>query len=98
MNLTAFAQQPTDPPQASTDATKLESKAVPDMQNFSIEKLYMTRQIGGSTWSPDGEQVGFITNISGRNNLWVVPASGGWPKQLTISDQRQAAPVWSPDG
>ena len=58
----------------------------------------MTRQIGGSTWSPDGKQVAFISNISGRNNLWLVPATGGWPTQLTISDQRQSQPVWAPDG
>ena len=85
-------------PQAITDATKLESRTVPDMQAFSIEKLYMTRVIGGSTWSPDGKQVAFISNISGRNNLWLVPSTGGWPTQLTISDQRQNGPVWSPDG
>ena len=40
----------------------------------------------------------FVTNISGRNNIWIVPANGGWPTQLTISDQRQKEPVWSPDG
>ena len=91
MTLTAFAQQPLAAPQAVTDPTKLESKNVADMQNFSIEKLYMTRQIGGTTWSPDGKQVAFISNISGRNNLWMVPATGGWPTQLTISDQRQVA-------
>ncbi len=100
--LAALAQQPLASagaaPQAITDPTKLESKTVADMQSFSIEKLYMTRAIGGSTWSPDGKQVAFIANISGRNNLWLVPATGGWPTQLTISDQRQAQPVWSPDG
>jgi len=95
---TAVAGDPGVPPQAITDPAKLESKTVADMQPFSIEKLYMTRQIGGSTWSPDGKQVAFISNISGRNNLWLVPASGGWPTQLTISDQRQSQPVWSPDG
>ena len=58
----------------------------------------MTRLIGGSTWSPDGKHVAFISNISGRNNLWIVPSTGGWPTQLTISDQRQSQPVWSPDG
>jgi dipeptidyl aminopeptidase/acylaminoacyl peptidase len=42
--------------------------------------------------------VAFISNISGRNNVWTVPSSGGWPTQLTISDQRQASPAWSPDG
>jgi Tol biopolymer transport system component len=36
--------------------------------------------------------------MSGRNNLWIVPADGGWPVQLTVSDQRQTAPAWSPDG
>ena len=85
-------------PPVITDPTKLESKTVTDMQAFSIEKLYMTRAIGGSTWSPDGKQVAFISNISGRNNLWLVPSEGGWPTQLTISNQRQGQPVWSPDG
>jgi dipeptidyl aminopeptidase/acylaminoacyl peptidase len=98
MTVTAPAQQPFAAPQAITDPSKLESKTVADMQNFSIEKLYMTRQIGDSTWSPDGRQIAFISNISGRSNLWLVPATGGWPTQLTISDQRQTQPVWSPDG
>ena len=98
MTVTAFAQQPLAPPPTITDPTKLESKNVADMQTFSIAQLYMTRQIGDSTWSPDGKQVAFISNISGRSNLWLVPATGGWPTQLTISDQRQASPVWAPDG
>lgn len=67
-------------------------------QSLSLERLYMTRAIGGTAWSPDGKTIAFISNISGRNNLWLVPADGGWPMQLTISDQRQSAPAWSPDG
>ena len=98
MTQQAVAQPMLSPPQAITDPTKLESKNVADMQTFSIEKLYMTRAIGESTWSPDGKQIAFISNISGRNNLWLVPATGGWPTQLTISDQRQTQPAWSPDG
>lgn len=81
-----------------TDPTQLQTTPVTDLQNFTIEKLYMTRAVGGSTWSPDGKQVAFISNISGRNNVWVVPSEGGWPTQLTISDQRQSSPRWSPDG
>lgn len=67
-------------------------------QSLSLERLYMTRAIGGTAWSPDGNTIAFVSNISGRNNLWLVPADGGWPMQLTISDQRQGAPAWSPDG
>src|SRR5215813_1770744 len=74
---------------AITDPMQIKSKSLGhDVQPLSIEKLYMTRAIGGTTWSPDGKQVAFVTNISGRNNLWMVPAEGGWPMQ----------PAWSPDG
>src|SRR5215469_1421871 len=86
-------------PQAVTDPKQISSK--PDAQvekNLTIEKLYMTRAVGGTTWSPDGKMVAFISNMSGRNNLWLVSAEGGWPTQLTISNQRQAHPTWSPDG
>jgi len=87
-------------PQAVTDPAKISSKpnAQVDPRSLTIEKLYMTRQIGRPTWSPDGTSVAFISNMSGRNNLWLVPADGGWPVQLTVSDQRQSSPAWSPDG
>ena len=58
----------------------------------------MTRQVGDTAWSPDGKSIVFVSNITGRNNLWLVPAEGGWPTQLTVSDQRQTHPTWSPDG
>ena len=86
-------------PQAITDPKQIASK--PDARvekNLTIEKLYMTRQIGGATWSPDGKTVAFISNLSGQDNLWLVPTEGGWPLQLTVSNQRQMNPTWSPDG
>jgi len=89
-------------PQAITDPKQITSK--PDAQveqneeSLSLERLYMTRAIGHTAWSPDGKTIVFVSNISGRNNLWLVPAEGGWPVQLTVSDQRQTAPAWSPDG
>ena len=86
-------------PQAVSDPKQISSKPNAQVEkSLSIEKLYMTRAIGGTAWSPDGKTIAFISNISGRSNLWLVPAEGGWPVQLTISDQRQAAPAWSPDG
>jgi len=98
--MTSIAQPQTLPaPQAVTDPKQIASKSNAQVErNLSIENLYMTRQVGGATWSPDGKTVAFISNLSGRNNLWLVPAEGGWPTQLTISDQRQISPTWSPDG
>src|SRR5262245_24197153 len=83
---------------AVTDPAQITSKSKFDIQPFTVDKLYMTRNVGESAWSPDDKQVAFISNISGRNNLWIVPAEGGWPTQLTVSNQRQATPAWSPKG
>ena len=98
--MTVLAQASSLPaPQVITDPKQITSK--PDARvekTLTIEKLYMTRSVGDSTWSPDGKTVAFICNLSGRNNLWLVPSEGGWPMQLTVSDQRQSSPAWSPDG
>ena len=87
-------------PQAVTDPKQIKStpNAQVEPKSLTIEKLYMTRQVGRPTWSPDGKSIAFISNMSGRNNIWTVAADGGWPVQLTISDQRQSSPAWSPDG
>lgn len=63
-----------------------------------ISELYYTRSVSGPCWSPDGRNVVFTTNLTGRMNLWKVAASGGWPIQLSESDDRQLGAVWSPDG
>ena len=98
MSTLTLAQTLPTPP-AITDPKQIASKPNAQVEkNLSIEKLYMTRQVGRSDWSPDGKQIVFVSNISGRNNLWLVPAEGGWPIQLTVSDQRQTAPAWSPGG
>jgi dipeptidyl aminopeptidase/acylaminoacyl peptidase len=99
---TMVSPQTLPTPQAVTDPKEVKStpnaQVEQNEQSLSLERLYMTRAIGGTAWSPDGKTIAFISNISGRNNLWLVPAAGGWPMQLTISDQRQSAPAWSPDG
>src|SRR6202162_2775152 len=95
-----LAGQTLPAPQAITDPKQVASNpnAQVEPRSLTIEKLYMTRQVGPPTWSPDGKSIAFVSNMSGRNNLWLVPAEGGWPVQLTVSDQRQSSPAWSPDG
>ena len=34
-----------------------------------IEELVYTRSTGGPAWSPDGREIVFTTNLTGRNNL-----------------------------
>jgi len=97
MSTITLAQQLATP-KFITNPAEIQSVPKADVQKFTVEKLFMTRSIGGMAWSPDGKTVAFVSNISGRLNLWTVPAQGGWPTQLTVSDQRQARPAWSPDG
>ena len=90
------------PPKSITDPKQITAKPDADVEqgeeSLSLQRLYMTRQVGDTAWSPDGKTILFVSNISGRNNLWLVSADGGWPTQLTVSDQRQTHPTWSPDG
>jgi len=83
---------------ALTAPKSVMSVANPNARPVTIEDLYYTRSVGGPSWSPDGREVVFTTNLTGRMNLWKVAASGGWPIQLRQSDDRQFGAVWSPDG
>src|SRR5947209_7395427 len=83
---------------AITDPVQITSKPNPLIQPFTIEKLYMSRAIAYSSWSPDDKQIAFVTTISGRYNVWLVPAQSGWPVQLTVSNDRQINIAWSPKG
>src|SRR5215472_16896943 len=65
---------------------------------LSIDDLYFTRSVFDGSWSPDGKEIAFTTDLAGRQNLWKVNAAGGWPLQLVQSNQRQYAAAWSPDG
>ena len=81
-----------------TDPRTLTSDSSPTARPIPIDDLYFTRSLGGAAWSPDGKDILFTTNIASRMNLWRVSASGGWPIQLSQSDERQFSGTWSPDG
>ena len=81
-----------------TDPRSLTSESSPAARPIPIDDLYFTRSLGGASWSPDGKEILLTTDISGRMNLWKVSAGGGWPLQLSQSDERQFNGAWSPDG
>jgi dipeptidyl aminopeptidase/acylaminoacyl peptidase len=89
---TSPSERPITDPKSIVSASNASGGAVP------IEDLYYTRSVSGPSWSPSGREIAFTTNLTGRGNLWKVSSSGGWPIQLSQSDDRQSDPVWSPDG
>ena len=81
-----------------TDPKSVVSSSNSAARPAPIDDLYYTKSVFGAAWSPDGKQIVFTSDIAGRFNLWKVSASGGWPIQLTQSDERQYNAAWSPDG
>ncbi len=81
-----------------TDAKTIVSASNPNARPIPIDDLYFTRSVSSASWSPNGKEIVFTTDISGRSNLWKVNADGGWPIQLAQSDERQYGGTWSPDG
>ena len=61
---------------------------------------------GGPVWSPDGTMIAFTANRQDDeeyssysvSDIFVVPAAGGEPRNVTPQPGIATAPAWSPDG
>jgi Tol biopolymer transport system component len=50
-------------------------------------------------FSPDGERIVFVSDRSGADNVWLMPAAGGEATQLSKGiGSRFLSPEWTPDG
>ncbi|MEO8724693.1 MAG: S9 family peptidase [Acidobacteriaceae bacterium] len=85
------------------DRTATNPKSIVSQQNakaapVSVEDLYYTNRIGTAAWSPDGGEIAYISNASGRLNLWVMKADGSGAQQIVKSNDHNDEPLWTPDG
>src|SRR5205823_11986023 len=53
---------------------------------------------GRPRFSPDGKNLAFISDRSGKPQAWLISLSGGEPRQLTDLPAGVSAADWSPDG
>ena len=86
------------PQRALTDPASITSSAATESRPVAVADLFYVRSGADAVWTRDGTSILFSTNLTGRFNLWSMPASGGFPLQLTQSDDRQAGLTTSPDG
>ena len=94
----AFITSPTGKP----DDGNLEDIGVVPAEGGALRKLGV---IGGAfAWSPDGRWIALAASTNRtayveKTDLWVAPAAGGSPRNLTASfDEDADTPCWSPDG
>src|SRR5687768_3577832 len=48
-------------------------------------------------WSADGKHIAFISDKSGRDEVWISDPEGRTPKKITDLDNEKGALVWTPD-
>ncbi|HYE14445.1 MAG TPA: hypothetical protein VD968_08405, partial [Pyrinomonadaceae bacterium] len=71
---------------------------------FTVQEILKLKRVGDPQLSPDGKWVAYTVAVPdvaanrSRTQIYVVPVSGGEPKQLTTGDSSSTAPRWSPDG
>ena len=64
-----------------------------------IARFLNVRSARGSSLSPDGRFLSYITSTSGHPQLWVVGTQGGVaPQQLTFGESSITFQEWSPEG
>ncbi|MCA1597789.1 MAG: S9 family peptidase, partial [Chloroflexi bacterium] len=66
-------------------------------QTFSVARFLNARAAQLPRFSPDGRAGAFVTDITGIQQLWQVPVDGGWPEQLTFSDDRVMLGLYAHD-
>ncbi len=96
LSTAAFASGPAD--RTVTNPTSINSVTQAASGPLKVMDVLETVRLSGATWSPDGKQIGYISNASGRVNLWIMNADGTAARQLLKSDDRQAEPVFTKDG
>lgn len=61
-----------------------------------IARYLLASGPGNANLSPDGKTIAFSWDVTGQPELWVMPASGGVPRQITYQTGVRA-PIWTPD-
>jgi Tol biopolymer transport system component len=70
-----------------------------DLEDPDAEPVSLLSSINGSAdtapaWSPDGRSIAFRSHRSAADQVWVVDADGGEPRQLTTAWRAVGSPAW----
>jgi TolB protein len=95
----------------SPDGSQIAGTARLDTGSNEFEEVFVAPASGGDirlvtsiqapnvenvSWSPDGQQFVFASNVDGDYDLYLVQVIGGNPSALTNNDAEDRNPAWSP--
>src|ERR671914_3107249 len=64
---------------------------------YAFARYLKIRGAWGASWSPDGQRVAFLTEITGVPQVWEVSGEApSWPEQLTFYEERISGALYSP--
>src|SRR6478609_6018716 len=93
------------PPKAITDPKQITAKPDADVEqgeeSLSLQRLYMTRQVGDTAWSPDGKWIAYQSDYDGDEQwdiFFVSPKTGQVVNVTKTREISEESPTWSPDG
>ena len=64
----------------------------------SIASLAQVGRCWSPSFAPDGDELAFISDLTGKPQVWRMPAGGGFPSAVTAFDEQVSLVIWSPDG
>jgi dipeptidyl aminopeptidase/acylaminoacyl peptidase len=74
------------------------SAARPGVAIYPVEQFVHIRQHSAIGFAPGGRWVAYRSDVTGRSQIWKVPAGGGWPEQITFGDTPVGGAAWARDG
>ena len=72
--------------------------AEPDPIADKVARMAAVGSCLAPSFSPDGASIAFLSNLTGVPQIFIVPAEGGWPVQVTAGSDPVGQLAWSPKG
>lgn len=75
--------------------TKLQAEELTAKPDFLVKCILQAGRCTFPSYSPDDSKIAFVSNLAGRQNVFVIDSTGGWPTQITALDEDVIGLDWS---
>ena len=64
----------------------------------SVRLMAKVGRCWSPSFSPNGQELAFVSDLAGSPQVWRIALSGGFPEAVTAFDEQVNEVLWSPDG